>query len=215
MWHDGGGRQEAGRPGGSGRIMPGSGGSGGGSDSHWAPSKTGPGSWSGGGGGGGGGAGRGGFDIGTWENPGGGGGETSQTTPWSRSDGLGSPSESQWSSNDGSGQTSSWSTNDCSEDPGFGTWENHSAKPSCKPMRNDDVRGWGGGESWSQQEQVTPTKSDWANSSSGPEISPGSAWKKEPSVVGNWADDIQSPREQEENPLDVSLKEARRSLSNW
>ena len=82
-------------------------------------------------------------------------------------------------------------------------------------MRNDDVRGWGGGESWSQQEQVTPTKSDWANSSSGPEISPGSAWKKEPSVVGNWADDIQSPREQEENPLDVSLKEARRSLSNW
>jgi len=41
------------------------------------------------------------------------------------------------------------------------------------------------------------------------------AWKKEPSVVGNWADDIQSPRDQDENPLDVSLKEARRSLSNW
>ena len=62
---------------------------------------------------------------------------------------------------------------------------------------------------------MTPSKSDWANNSAGSEISPSSAWKKETSVVGNWADDLQSPREREENPLDASLKEARRNLSNW
>ena len=73
--------------------------------------------------------------------------------------------------------------------------------------------GWaGGGDSG----QTTPSK-DWANSSAGSEVSPSSAWKKDTNTVGNWADDITcSPRDKtEENPLDVSLKEARRSLSNW
>ena len=203
-WQEEGGRQEGGRPGGSGRIMPGTGG---GSDSHWAPPKSGSGSWSGGGERGGGGGG--GFDIGTWENPGGARQEGQETQQWSRND----SSESQWSNNDGTGPSSSWSTNDCKEES-FGTWENpHNTRPGCKPTRNEDARCWGG-EGWSQ-EPSTPAKSDWANLSGGSEVSPGSAWKKEPSVVGNWADDIQSPRDQEENPLDVSLKEARRSLSNW
>ena len=86
-----------------------------------------------------------------------------------------------------------------------------------KPIRNEEVRNWSSSDNnasgWG--DGATPTKSDWANSSAGSEISPGSAWKKETSVVGNWADDLQSPRDKDENPLDVSLKEARRSLSNW
>jgi len=84
------------------------------------------------------------------------------------------------------------------------------------------VRSWGTTDnnamgSWGKDAQVTPTKNDWANNSAGSvEISPGSAWKKEPSMVGNWADELQSPRtDNDENPLDVSLKEARKSLSNW
>ena len=240
-----------GRPGGSGRIMPGSAQS---QDSNnWNAPKSGPGSWSGsqrGGGGGGGGRESDVFDIGTWENPGDssgggssgsggwerqggsggkGGGWDDQTSnkQWSRQDGMGSSNESQWSSNDGadnkwssndgSGPSNQWSTNDSKDETSFGTWENPKSRPSLKPIRNEEVRNWSSSDNnasgWG--DGATPIKSDWANNSAGSEISPGSAWKKETSVVGNWADDLQSPRDKDENPLDASLKEARRSLSNW
>ena len=127
---------------------------------------------------------------------------------WSSNDG----NDNKWSTNDGSGPTA-WSTNDSRDEASFGTWENPTSRPSLKPIRNEEVRSGAGG--WGDPSQATPTKTDWANNSAGSETSPGSAWKKETSVVGNWADDLQSPREREENPLDASLKEARRNLSNW
>jgi len=139
---------------------------------------------------------------------------------WSNNDGASSSNDNKWSSNDGSA-SASWSTNDCKDEGSFGTWENPK-NANLKPMRNEEVRSWGNAENnaignWGKEAQVTPTKNDWANNSAGSvEISPGSAWKKEPSMVGNWADDLQSPRgDNDENPLDVSLKEARKSLSNW
>ena len=139
---------------------------------------------------------------------------------WSSNDGASSSNDNKWSSNDGSA-SASWSTNDCKDEGSFGTWENPK-NSNLNPMRNEEVRSWGNAENnaignWGKEAQVTPTKNDWANNSAGSvEISPGSAWKKEPSMVGNWADDLQSPRgDNDENPLDVSLKEARKSLSNW
>ena len=188
-----------------------------------------PGDSSGGGSVGGGSGGGGGWDRQGSGSAGRGGGWDDQTSSkqWSRQEGMGSSGESQWSAgegdnkwsaNDGSG-SHAWSANDSKDDASFGTWENPKSRPSLKPMRNDEVRNWSSGDTaggWGEgTAQVTPTKADWANSSAGSEISPGSAWKKEASVVGNWADDLQSPRDKDENPLDASLKEARRSLSNW
>ena len=51
----------------------------------------------------------------------------------------------------------------------------------------------------------------------GVECSPGSAWKQEPSSVGNWADELQSPRSEGggENPLHAALQGAKKSLANW
>lgn len=139
---------------------------------------------------------------------------------WSNNDGASSANDNKWSNNDGSA-SASWSTNDCKDESSFGTWENPQ-NANIKPMRNEEVRSWGNSDNnamgnWGKEGQVTPTKNEWANNSTGSvEISPGSAWKKEPSMVGNWADDLQSPRgDTDENPLDVSLKEARKSLSNW
>lgn len=71
-----------------------------------------------------------------------------------------------------------------------------------------------------QNLQITPKKYEgsWAaNDSTGSvELSPSQAWKKEPAMVGNWADSVPSPRsEGEENPLNSSLGEVKRSLSNW
>lgn len=138
----------------------------------------------------------------------------SSSNKWSSNDGSGS---SKWSTNDGSGPNNQWSTNESKDETSFGTWENPKSRPSLKPIRNEEVRNWSSSDNnasgWG--DGSTPTKSDWANNSAGSEISPGSAWKKETSVVGNWADDLQSPRDKDENPLDASLKEARRSLSNW
>ena len=141
---------------------------------------------------------------------------TASDNKWSTNDGVGT---NQWSNNDGkTNNHNQWSTNDCKDDSSIGTWENPKSRPSLKPMRNEEVRHWGVGESgggWGDPSQTTPTKADWANNSAGSEISPGSAWKKDTTSVGNWADDVQSPRDKDENPLDASLKEARRSLSNW
>ena len=145
---------------------------------------------------------------------------SSNDTKWSSNEPQWSEgNDNKWSTNDGSGSTA-WSTNDSKDEASFGTWENPKGRPSLKPVRNEEARGWGasdqqGAGGWGEGGQVTPSKSDWANNSAGSEISPSSAWKKETSVVGNWADDLQSPRDRDENPLDVSLKEARRSLSNW
>ena len=185
----------------------------------------------GGAGSGGGGSGSGGSGGG-WDRQGGGnkgGWDDGGSKQWSRNDGMGSSNDSQWSDGGGGdkwstndGASNQWSTNDDS----IGTWENPSqqttqqTRPNLKPLRNEESRQWGtsepgSGGGWGDSGQTTPPRTDWANSSAGSEISPGSAWKKEPSVVGNWADEIQSPRDKEENPLDVSLKEARRSLSNW
>ena len=135
---------------------------------------------------------------------------------------MGSSGDSQWS--DDRPAEGGWSSGDNRDNAGgqIGTWENprqqqQANRPSLKPLRNEEVR-----SNWSRPDesesgwdsQSTPTK-DWANSSAGSEISPGSAWKKDTHTVGNWADDVSSPRDREENPLDASLKEARRSLSNW
>ena len=188
-----------------------------------------PGDSSGGGSVGGGSGGGGGWDRQGSGSAGRGGGWDDQASSkqWSRQEGMGSSNESQWSAGDGDNKWSAndgsgshaWSANDSKDDASFGTWENPKSRPSLKPMRNDEVRNWSSGDTaggWGEgTAQVTPTKADWANSSVGSEISPGSAWKKEASVVGNWADDLQSPRDKDENPLDASLKEARRSLSNW
>ena len=177
-----------------------------------------------------------GFDIGTWEDPGAGADRRTSKPGGSWSSGDDSSSGRGWSNGGGEagGGWSSgaepgpaWSTSDGKEEsgPGIGTWENpRKQAPGLKPLRNEEVRSWGeggaGAAGWgASQDAVTPTK-DWShNSSTGSvEISPGSAWKKEPSVVGNWADELQSPRTAEsdsDNPLDASLKEARKSLSNW
>merc|ERR1712059_179087 len=156
---------------------------------------------------------------------------------WSNNDSsLSSAQENNWSNNDGRGSTQKWSNNDCKNEinSGIGTWENPGGSNSNinvdKPARNDEIRSWGGNQgSWSngveeggklQNLQITPKKQDtsWAaNDSTGSvELSPGSAWKKDASMVGNWADAVPSPRSDgEENPLNSSLQEAKKSLSNW
>ena len=85
--------------------------------------------------------------------------------------------------------------------------------------------GWGGGgeRRSSQGKSAEYFTGDWGSGGDGGtsvEISPGSAWKKEPSCVGNWADDVQSPRSEqgEENPLVGALQGAqavKKSLANW
>ena len=101
----------------------------------------------------------------------------------------------------------------------IGTWEGGN-----DVKQGEGQGGWGGGE-----KRASPGKpaeyftGEWGGGGEGSnsvEISPGSAWKKEPSSVGNWCDDVQSPRSEhgEENPLVGALQGAqgvKKSLANW
>ena len=107
-----------------------------------------------------------------------------------------------------------WSTKDGTEARPIGTWDNPDKEKPGGPERNTQVNSWGkqSGQvgNWTNNENKTPEKQTgghWNNDVSG-ELSPGSAWKKEPSFIGSWADSVPSPRsDQEENPLNTSLEE--------
>jgi hypothetical protein len=121
---------------------------------------------------------------------------------------------------------SAWSTKDGTEASSIGTWENPDRDTVSKPERNAQANNWnkpsGNGKvgNWTNNEGNTPDKqtgNNWTNETNA-ELSPGSAWKKEPSFVGNWADAVPSPRSDlEDNPLNSSLEEKKslhRQLGN-
>ena len=90
----------------------------------------------------------------------------------------------------------------------MGTWEapRESKDGGWGGAKEGKEGGWGG----ARPEYFT---GEWSGGEV--EVSPGSAWKREPPAVGSWADDVQTPRsEPEENPL-VGAIGAKKSLSNW
>lgn len=138
-----------------------------------------------------------------------------------------------WSTNDDSSSTSGggWSTQDGTDAASIGTWENPNNKEqTVKPERNAQNISWnkpsGNGVigNWGANDCKTPEKQTgnaWSSDAPGSaELSPGSAWKNEPSFAGNWADSVVTPSprsDQDENPLNISLDEKKslqRQLAN-
>lgn len=178
------------------------------------------------------------FDIGTWNNPAAAAGNEGSSENGSGSNGwkpMGA--NANWSTNDDNSSSSGggWSTKDGTEAASFGTWENPDNKEQAnKPERNAQNPSWnkqsgsGGIGNWSTNECKTPEKqtgtgSGWSTDTppgSAEPLSPGTAWKNEPSFAGNWADSVVTPSprsDQDENPLNISLEEKKslqRQLGN-
>lgn len=122
---------------------------------------------------------------------------TSDRGQWGAGDITAAPDKGQW----GMGETSSA--------PELGKWgmgETPTAPDKTQWGQSDipDVGNWGtGGTSGAPEKSQwrstdTSEKVDWRNESVD-SVSPG--WKKEPVSMGNWADEVPSPRsDQEENP---------------
>jgi len=180
------------------------------------------------------------FDIGTWNNPGGnegsggnGGSSENGSNGNGNGNGNGWKPMGAWSTNDDSSSTSGggWSTQDGTDAASIGTWENPNNKEqTVKPERNAQNISWnkpsGNGVigNWGANDCKTPEKQTgnaWSSDAPGSaELSPGSAWKNEPSFAGNWADSVVTPSprsDQDENPLNISLDEKKslqRQLAN-